>query len=238
MIVQTKRFRVPSARYACQHGSLDVGSGNRARASSGLWQGGKKGEWHLQNHVDIVGKRVHKGQKGEAQEGDSNCVDRGGGRGILAPDPHGLTRPHGRQTRAGPPQAATRSCRFSNVFDALGSETQRQSETASIAASQRRKEEEITQQMSDPFSRLPNGGVDNENALTRDVVPAPAAKDVEWWDFTHAPCFKQTLQWSLGGGTLMGALEAVRGRKLAAPWIAATCGKPFALCPKMQLSRR
>jgi hypothetical protein len=76
--------------------------------------------------------------------------------------------------------------------------------------------------MSDPFSRLPDGGVDNENALTRDVVPAPAAKDVEWWDFTHAPCFKQTLQWSLGGGTLMGALEAVRGRKFAAPWIAAT----------------
>lgn len=109
----------------------------------------KKGEWHLQNHVDIVGKRVHKGQKGEAQEGDSNCVDRGGGRGILAPDPHGLTQAartadanRVRLRLLAPDRKFYfrhhyRSCRFSNFF-ARGGLTQGVS-TASIAASQATK---------------------------------------------------------------------------------------------------
>mmetsp|Transcript_6202 Transcript_6202/g.15676 ORF Transcript_6202/g.15676 Transcript_6202/m.15676 type:complete len:124 (-) Transcript_6202:168-539(-) len=66
----------------------------------------------------------------------------------------------------------------------------------------------MTEDKKGPLERL---APSEANANTRDIVPVPEG-GVKWWDFTHAPCFRETLLWSLSAATLGGGYEAVRGR--------------------------
>eukprot|EP00285_Hemiselmis_virescens_P001855 CAMPEP_0173414596 /NCGR_PEP_ID=MMETSP1356-20130122/84412_1 /TAXON_ID=77927 ORGANISM="Hemiselmis virescens, Strain PCC157" /NCGR_SAMPLE_ID=MMETSP1356 /ASSEMBLY_ACC=CAM_ASM_000847 /LENGTH=131 /DNA_ID=CAMNT_0014376787 /DNA_START=48 /DNA_END=443 /DNA_ORIENTATION=- len=63
---------------------------------------------------------------------------------------------------------------------------------------------------SDPLKRAPV--VDTPYGSSREVIPLEKGEEPPWWDFRRAPCFRETLMWSVGGATVLGGMEAIRGR--------------------------
>uniref|UniRef100_A0A7S0YK55 Cytochrome c oxidase assembly protein COX20, mitochondrial n=1 Tax=Hemiselmis tepida TaxID=464990 RepID=A0A7S0YK55_9CRYP len=64
---------------------------------------------------------------------------------------------------------------------------------------------------SDPLTRKPAEDNDTAYGSSREVIPLPDDA-AAWWNLRSAPCFRETMMWSIGGSSLMGSLQIIRRR--------------------------